>query len=132
MKAKLKTRTVDEIQAKLFEMQEIERWVKDILATKTGMKQIEDLQVTLWPSLCKFCTDYRGSPKPIMPDDLLARREKDWSYRCGVCVQEDIDNAIVRVNPTSEKAQAILKRRQREEAIDKLNKELYQRSKAKR
>jgi hypothetical protein len=46
-KTKLKTRTADEIQAKLFEMQEVERWVKDILATKTGMKQIEDLQVTL-------------------------------------------------------------------------------------
>ena len=76
--------------------------------------------------LCKYCTDYKGQPKPIMPDDFLARKEKDGSYKCGVCVQEDIDSAIVKANPNSEKA--ILKRRQREEVIDKLNKELYQRS----
>ena len=78
--------------------------------------------------LCKFCTDYKGAPKPIMPDDLLARKEKDGSYRCGVCVQEDIDSAIIKANPNSEKSQKIIARRQREEAIDKLNKELYQRS----
>jgi len=78
--------------------------------------------------LCKFCTDYKGAPKPIMPDDLLARKEKDGSYKCGVCVQEDIDNAIVKANPNSEKSQKIIAKRQREEAIDKLNKELYQRS----
>ena len=50
-----------------------------------------------------------------------AHREKDGSYKCSVCIQEDIDNAIVKVNPNSEKAQAILKRRQREESIDRLN-----------
>ena len=78
--------------------------------------------------LCKFCTDYKGSPKPIMPDDLLARKEKDGSYKCGVCVQEDIDSAIIKANPNSDKSQKIIARRQREETIDKLNKELYQRS----
>jgi hypothetical protein len=70
--------------------------------------------------LCKFCTDYKGAPKPIMPDDFLARKEKDGSYKCGVCVE---------ANPNSEKAQAIIKRRQREEAIDRLNKQLYSRVK---
>ena len=78
--------------------------------------------------LCKFCTDYKGSPKPIMPDDLLACKEKDGSYKCGICVQEDIDSAIVKANPNSEKAQAILKQRQREETINKMNKLLYERS----
>ena len=58
--------------------------------------------------LCKFCTDYKGSPKPIMPDDFLARKEKDGSYKCGVCVQEDIDSAIIKANPNSEKARNIL------------------------
>ena len=82
--------------------------------------------------LCKFCTDYKGAPKPIMPDDFLARREKDGSYKCGVCVQEDIDSAIIKANPNSEKARNILARRQREQAIDKMNKELYERSKAKK
>jgi hypothetical protein len=42
MKTKTKTRT-----AKLFEILEVERWTKDILATKTSMKQIEDCQITL-------------------------------------------------------------------------------------
>jgi formate dehydrogenase assembly factor FdhD len=64
-----------------------------------------------------------------MPDDFLARKEKDGSYKCGVCVEEDIDNVIIKANPNSEKAQAIIKRRQREEAIDRLNKQLYSRVK---
>ena len=63
-----------------------------------------------------------------MPNDFLARRENDGSYKCGVCVREDIDNVIIKANPNSEKAQAILKRRQREEAIDKVNRLLYERS----
>ena len=79
--------------------------------------------------LCHFCNDYKGQPKPIMPDDFLARREKDGSYKCGTCIREDIDNVIIKANPNSEKAQAIIKRRQREEAIDRLNKQLYSRVK---
>jgi len=47
MKTKLKTRSSEEILAKLDEMIEVERWTKDILATKTSMKQIQDCQVTL-------------------------------------------------------------------------------------
>src|SRR5215217_4940824 len=78
--------------------------------------------------LCKFCTDYKGDPKPIMPDDFLARREKDGSYKCGTCIKEEIDTAIIKANPNSEKAQKIIARRQREEMIDRLNKQLYERS----
>jgi formate dehydrogenase assembly factor FdhD len=94
------------------------------LATLKDRKTGETFRIRL----CKYCLDYKGQPKPIMPDDFLARREKDGSYKCGVCVQEDIDNAIVKANPNSEKSQKIIAKRQREEAIDKLNKELYQRS----
>jgi len=79
---------------------------------------------------CKYCTDFRGRSKPIMPDDLLARKEADGSYRCGVCVNEMIDNSIIKVNPNSEKARNILARRQREEAINRMNKLLYERSRA--
>ena len=82
--------------------------------------------------LCKFCTDYKGAPKPIMPDDLLARKEKDGSYKCGTCIKEEIDTAIIKANPNSQKSQEILARRRREEAIDRMNKKLYERSKAKR
>jgi hypothetical protein len=96
------------------------------LATLKDRKTGETFRVRL----CKYCLDYKGQPKPIMPDDFLARREKDGSYKCGVCIQEDIDSAIIKANPNSEKAQAIVKRRQREEVIDRLNKQLYQRSHA--
>jgi formate dehydrogenase assembly factor FdhD len=78
--------------------------------------------------LCKYCTDYEERPKPIMPDDLLARREKDGSYKCGLCVREEIETAIVKANPNSAKSQEIIKRRNREAMIDKMNRQLYERS----
>jgi|SRR5215207_3952438 len=77
---------------------------------------------------CRYCTDYKGQPKPIMPDDLLARQEKDGSYKCGTCIRQDLDTAIIKALPNSGKAREIIKRRQREEAIDRLNLQLYQRS----
>ena len=36
--------------------------------------------------MCKYCTDYKGDPKPIMPEDMKhARRMEDGSYKCGKC-----------------------------------------------
>ena len=47
VKTKIKTRNAQEILAKLDEMQEVERWTKDVMVTKNSMKQIEGCQVTL-------------------------------------------------------------------------------------
>ncbi len=80
---------------------------------------------------CKYCLDYKGAPKPIMPDDMLMRRESDGSYRCGVCVSEQVENAILKSDPASEKARNIMQRRQREKSIDRLNKFLYQNTRKK-
>jgi hypothetical protein len=44
---KMELRTADEILAKLEEMQELERWVKDVIATKTDINKIQESQVTL-------------------------------------------------------------------------------------
>ena len=36
--------------------------------------------------MCKYCTDYKGDPKPIMPEDMKhARRMEDGSHKCGKC-----------------------------------------------
>ena len=60
MKAKLKTRTVEEILAKLDEMTEIEQWTKDIMSTHNSAFQIEGCQVALsiiraYISALKYC-----------------------------------------------------------------------------
>ena len=39
--------------------------------------------------MCKYCTDYKGDPKPIMPEDMKhARRMEDGSYMRGYCMTE--------------------------------------------
>jgi hypothetical protein len=39
--------------------------------------------------LCKYCTDYKGGPKLISPEDMQhARKMKDGSYMCGVRITE--------------------------------------------
>ena len=41
--------------------------------------------------MCKYCTDYKGDPKPIMPEDMKhARRMEDGSYKCQKCVLVDL------------------------------------------
>lgn len=45
---------------------------------------------------CKYCTDYKGDPKPIMPEDLYrAKRMPDGSFKCYVCQEEEIKNMIL-------------------------------------
>ena len=44
---------------------------------------------------CKFCTDYKGDPKPILPQDLqYAIRMPDGSFKCHKCQEEEIQNMI--------------------------------------
>jgi superfamily II helicase len=62
--------------------------------------------------LCKYCTDYKGKPKPIMPEDMSrAIRMPDGSYKCEPCQIEEIQNKIVKVTPNSESAKRILAER---------------------
>jgi hypothetical protein len=45
---------------------------------------------------CKYCTDYKGDPKPIMPENLYrAKRMPDGSLKCYVCLAEEIKNMIL-------------------------------------
>jgi hypothetical protein len=58
---------------------------------------------------CKYCTDYKGQPKPIMPEDMSrAIRMPDGSYKCEPCQIEEIQNKIVKVTPNSPRAKEIL------------------------
>jgi hypothetical protein len=39
--------------------------------------------------MCKYCTDYKGRPKPILPEDMKhARKMEDGSYMCKYCHTE--------------------------------------------
>ena len=41
--------------------------------------------------MCKYCTDYKGDPMPIFPEDMKhARRMEDGSYKCGVCFIKEL------------------------------------------
>jgi hypothetical protein len=61
---------------------------------------------------CKYCTDYKGRPKPILPEDMPAAiRMPDGSYKCEPCQIEEIQNRIVKVTPNSESAKRILAER---------------------
>jgi hypothetical protein len=53
---------------------------------------------------CKYCTDYKGQPKPILPEDLSrAIRMPDGSYKCEPCQIEETQDKIVRVTPNSQR-----------------------------
>jgi hypothetical protein len=61
---------------------------------------------------CRFCLDFKGRPKPIMPEDMSrAIRMPDGSYKCEPCQIEEIQNKIVKVTPNSESAKQILAER---------------------
>ena len=64
---------------------------------------------------CKFCTDYKGQPKPILPQDLqYAIRMPSGDYKCFPCQEEEIQDRIVRVTPNSQRAKEIIAEQQRE------------------
>jgi hypothetical protein len=61
---------------------------------------------------CRFCTDYKGDPKPILPEDMSrAIRMPDGSYKCEPCQIEEIQNRIVKVTPNSPSAKQIISER---------------------
>jgi hypothetical protein len=61
---------------------------------------------------CKYCLDYKGQPKPILPEDISrAIRMPDGSYKCEPYQIEEIQNRIVKVTPNSESAKQILAER---------------------
>lgn len=44
---------------------------------------------------CRYCRDFKGDPKPIMPENLhLAIRMPTGDYKCHVCQEEEIKNMI--------------------------------------
>jgi hypothetical protein len=68
---------------------------------------------------CKYCTDYKGQPKPILPEDLpRAIRMPDGSYKCEPCQIEEIQDKIVKVTPNSDSAKRILAERSAKQKKD--------------
>lgn len=62
--------------------------------------------------ICKYCRDYKGQPKTILPEDMpSAIRMLDGSYKCEPCQIEEIENKILRVTPNSDSAKRILAER---------------------
>src|SRR5215204_5012699 len=59
---------------------------------------------------CKYCTDYKGDPKPIMPENMKhARKMEDGSYMCGVCQVE----RLLKLNtPNSDRAKETIAERE--------------------
>jgi hypothetical protein len=61
---------------------------------------------------CKYCNDFRGQPKLILPEDMaFAIRMPDGSYKCEPCQIEEIQNKIVKVIPNSHRVKEILQER---------------------
>jgi hypothetical protein len=64
---------------------------------------------------CKFCTDFKGQPKPILAQDLqYAIRMPSGDYKCLTCQEEEIQDRIVRVTPNSQRARENIAEQQRE------------------
>ena len=64
---------------------------------------------------CRYCTDYKGDPKPIMPENLYrAKRMPDGSFKCYTCQTEELQLRIVRVTPNSQRTREIMVEEQRE------------------
>jgi hypothetical protein len=58
---------------------------------------------------CKYCLDYKGQPKPILPEDMSrAIRIPDGSYKCEPCQIEEIENKILKVTPNSDSVKRIM------------------------
>ena len=39
--------------------------------------------------MCKYCLDYKGQPKPILPEDMKHEKKmQDGSWMCGYCINE--------------------------------------------
>ena len=63
---------------------------------------------------CKYCTDYKGDPKPIAPENLYrAKRMPDGSFKCETCQNEELKDRIVRVTPHSDRTKEIIAERNR-------------------
>jgi hypothetical protein len=61
---------------------------------------------------CRYCTDFRGKPKLILPEDMSrAIRMPDGSFKCEPCQIEEIQNRIVKVTPNSQGAKEIIAER---------------------
>jgi hypothetical protein len=60
----------------------------------------------------KYCTDYKGRPKPILPEDMQdAKKMPDGSYKCLTCQTEEIQDRIIRVTLNSDRAKEIIAER---------------------
>jgi hypothetical protein len=58
---------------------------------------------------CKYCTDYKGDPKPILPENLqYAIRMPDGSLMCNTCWHERLKDRIVKISPDSTRAKEII------------------------
>ena len=65
---------------------------------------------------CKYCTNYKGRPKPILPEDMWgAKKMTDGSYKCLTCQTEELQTKILKVAPNSQRAQEIRSERQLKE-----------------
>jgi hypothetical protein len=65
---------------------------------------------------CKYCTNYKGQPKPILPEDMWgAKKMTDASYKCLTCQTEELQTKILKVAPNSQRAQEIRSERQLKE-----------------
>ena len=65
----------------------------NILRYKGGIFHVET---------CKYCKNYKGDPKPILPEDMWgAKKMSDGSYKCLTCQTEEIQHRILKVAPNS-------------------------------
>lgn len=67
---------------------------------------------------CKYCTDYKGDPKPISPEKLAeAKKMPDGSFKCITCQEEELKDRIIRVTPNSDRAHEIIQERESDKRL---------------
>ena len=66
---------------------------------------------------CRFCgpaIKHFIDPN-VYPNDIYAEKDKTGKWKCGNCIDREIQDRIVRVTPTSNRAKEIIADRKREE-----------------
>lgn len=64
---------------------------------------------------CPYCKNYKGDPGIVWPEDKLATKQPDGSYKCGPCNTFDLRKRMLRVlGPNNERVKEFLQEEQRE------------------
>jgi hypothetical protein len=66
---------------------------------------------------CKYCTPgiTHFIDHTVYPNDIYAEKDKTGKWKCGNCIDREIQDRIVRVTPNSKRAREIIADRKRKD-----------------